>query len=327
VNGQRSESVALRVVFMGTPELARVVLQALLDGPHEVVGVVSQPDRPAGRGKRMVSPPVAALAKERGLPLIQPDSCRGRDFREAVAAWEPDVAVVAAFGHILGPKALAVPRLGCVNVHASLLPRWRGASPIQRAIEAGDAESGVCIMQMDPGMDTGPVYLERRLTLAPDETAETLHDRLAELGAEAINTALDALEAGTAVATPQPTDGVTHAPKIVKADGAIDWARPAIEIDRQVRAFHPWPGTRTTVEGVALKVLPPVAVRAAARDAAPGTVIAADSDGVEVACGEGSLVVGRLQLAGKKALDAAAFLAGHPLAPGIRLGAGASSEP
>ncbi|TNF29047.1 MAG: methionyl-tRNA formyltransferase [Deltaproteobacteria bacterium] len=311
---------------MGTPELAATVLQALLDGPHEVVGVVSQPDRPAGRGKHLVSPPVAALARERGIPLMQPEACKSAAFREDLAAWAPDVAVVAAFGHILGPKALAVPRLGCVNVHASLLPRWRGASPIQRAIEAGDAESGVSIMQMDPGMDTGPVLLERRLALTPDETADTLHDRLAALGAEAIGVALDALEAGTATATPQPELGVTHAPKITKADGVLDWARPAVVLDRQVRAFHPWPGTGTTLDGRVLKVLPPISPLEGGADAAPGTVLAVGPDGIDVACGEGSLRLTRLQLAGKKALDAAQFLAGHRLVPGMVLGADASTE-
>ena len=317
----------MRIVFMGTPELAAVVLQALLDGRHEVVGVVSQPDRPAGRGKHLVSPPVAALAREHGLPLIQPASCKGADFREAIAAWSPDVAVVAAFGHILGPKALAIPRLGCINVHASLLPRWRGASPIQRAIAAGDAETGVCIMQMDPGMDTGPVLLVRSLRIASDETAETLHDRLAGLGAEAIGTALDAVEQGTARAVPQPAEGVTYAPRITKADGAIDWTRPAVEIERQVRAFYPWPGTSTQWDGRDLKVLPPVAALAGTPGNAPGTVLEAGADGVDVACGVGVLRLGRLQVAGKKALDVAAFLAGHPLAPGIVLGARASSEP
>ncbi len=317
----------MRVVFMGTPELAAVVLQALLDGGHEVVGVVSQPDRPAGRGKRLVSPPVAALARERGLPLIQPASCKGADFREAIAAWSPDVAVVAAFGHILGPRALAVPRLGCINVHASLLPRWRGASPIQRAIAAGDAETGVCIMQMDPGMDTGPVLLVRRLTIAPDETAETLHDRLAALGAEAIGAALDAVERGTARALPQPTEGVTYAPRITKGDGAIDWTRPAVELERQVRAFHPWPGTATHWDGRALKVLPPVTALPETPGPAPGTVLAAGTDGVEVACGAGVLRLGRLQVAGKKPLDAAQFVAGHPISPGIVFGPQASSEP
>ena len=319
--------MALRVVFMGTPELAAEVLRALLAGPHTVVGVVSQPDRPAGRGRQLVSPPVAALAAEHGLPLAQPASVKTAGFREWVRALDPDVAVVAAFGHVLGARALAVPRLGSINVHASLLPRWRGASPIQRALEAGDPETGVSIMQMDPGLDTGPVILVRRLAIDPAETAETLHDRLATLGAEALHEALAALEAGTAVATPQPSDGACYAHVLDKAAADIDWTRSAVTLDRRIRAFHPWPGARTTWAGRDLKILPPVAPLPGAPEVPPGTVVAVGADGVDVACGDGILRVGLLQLAGKRPLDAAAFLAGHRLAPGMRLGGDASERP
>ncbi|MCA9513762.1 MAG: methionyl-tRNA formyltransferase [Myxococcales bacterium] len=315
----------LRVVFMGTPDLAAAVLRALLDGPHPVVGVVSQPDRPAGRGQRVVLGPVSALARERGLPLAQPSSVKTAEFRAWLAALEPDVAVVAAFGHILGPKLLDVPRLGCVNVHASALPRWRGASPIQAAIAAGDAATGVSIMQMDPGLDTGPVFVTRPVPIAADETAETLHDRLAEVGGEAVLAVLDELARGEAVAVPQPDEGATYAHLIRKDAGDLDFGASAVALDRQVRAYHPWPGTRTTLRGQPLKVLPPVtALATRPAGAAPGEIVTVGPDGVDVACGEGALRLRRLQLAGKKALDVADFLRGADLSPGMRLGGGLS---
>lgn len=315
---------------MGTPELAAASLEAVLASRHAVVGVVSQPDRPSGRGKRVVSPPVATLARAHGLPLIQPASVKTAAFRRWVADLAPDLGVVAAFGHVLGPRALAVPRLGCVNVHASLLPRWRGASPIQMAIAAGDAESGVCIMQMDEGLDTGDVLLTRRVAIGADETADALHDRLAALGAEAIVDALDALEVGALAPSPQPDDGVTYAPILGRADGELDWARPAAELARLVRALHPWPGTRARLRGDVVKVLPPVgaiavdgAVRASA-DATPGTILAVGPEGIDVACGVGAVRLGELQLAGKRPVTAAAFAAGQRLAPGMAFGSGVS---
>ena len=309
---------------MGTPELAAASLEALLASDHEVVCVVSQPDRRAGRGKRMVAPPVAQLATERGLPLLQPETIRTRAFRAWVEGFAPEVGVVAAFGHILGPKVLAIPPHGWLNVHASLLPRWRGASPIQAAVCAGDAESGVTIMQMDRGLDTGPMRLVRRLALADDETAATLHDRLAAVGGEAIVAALDLLAAGDLPSTPQPDEGSTYAPLLSKRDGDLDWTRPAEVLARRVRGLHPWPGTRTHHraagggEPTMLKVHPPVAVLPGV-DAAPGSVVSATPDGVDVACGEGLLRLQQLQAPGKRALPVGPFLAGYGLAAGDRL--------
>ncbi len=312
---------------MGTPELAAVQLRALLAGPHQVVAVVCRPDRRAGRGKRLVSPPVAALARAEGLPLLQPTSVKRASFRRWLREHRPDIGVVAAFGHILGPKVLATPPLGCVNVHASLLPRWRGASPIQMAIAAGDARSGVSIMQLDTGMDTGDVLHVASCPIGPEDTADVLHDRLAAIGAEALHVALAALEAGTATATPQPDEGVTFAPILNKADGRLDWREPAAALERRVRAFHPWPGTSTSLDGKILKVLPPIGVADQVGEAAPGHVVAASRHGIDVACGDGrALRLLRVQAAGKRAVDAAAFLAGRDLRPGMTLGAGASSQ-
>jgi len=316
----------LRVAFMGTPELAASVLRALCASRHPVVAVVSQPDRPAGRGRRSHTPPAAAFAKERGLPLLQPESVRTAGFRAWLAEHTPDIGVVAAFGHILGPRVLATPRLGCVNVHASLLPRWRGASPIQAAIDHGEAATGVSIMQMDEGLDTGPVYHMRAIPIGADETAAELHDRIAALGGEALVATLDAIAAGSARAVVQDDARATWAPLLSKGDGAIDWRAAAVAIARRVRAFWPWPGTFTDLGGATLKVLPPVEVLPHAHGAAPGTVLAATPDGVEVACGEGALRLRRLQLSGRGPLDVAEFLRGRSIAPGIRLGADASSQ-
>lgn len=312
---------------MGTPELAAASLEALLASRHEVVGVVSQPDRPAGRGKRLVSPPVAALARAEGLPLTQPTSVKTAAFRRWLAALAPDLGVVAAFGHVLGPRALAVPRLGCVNVHASLLPRWRGASPIQMAIAAGDAETGVCIMQMDPGLDTGDVLLTRRLAIGADETADALHDRLAATGAAAIVEALDGLETSALTPTPQPGEGATYAPILGRADGELDWSRPADELARLVRAFHPWPGTRARLRGQVVKILPPARAVGLERAAvaSPGAIVAVGPDGVDVACGVGAIRLGRLQLAGKRPVTAEAFASGQRLAAGMAFDSGAST--
>lgn len=321
--------MGLRVVFMGTPEFARASLEAILASAHEVVAVVSQPDRPKGRGQAMQPPPVALCATQRGLPLLQPASCKDVAFRDWVAAFAPDVAVVAAFGHILGPKALAIPRLGCINVHASVLPRWRGASPITAAIQAGDSTSGISIMQMDVGMDTGPVFCTQTIPIAPSDTGETLHDKLAALGGPLVVGVLDALEAGTARATPQPAEGVTHAAKLGKHDADLDWHRTAEALERQIRALHPWPGTRTwlaTEPGAALRlvrVLPEARVVAASERGAfergvPGTILAAGPGGLVVLCGDGqALALEVLQLEGRKPLPVTQLLQGFKLTPGM----------
>lgn len=317
--------MVLDIVFMGTPEFARASLDALLASGHRVLAVVSQPDRPAGRGQLAKSPPVAARAKELGLPLLQTEATNTVAFRRWVASFSPDLGVVAAFGHILGKKALAVPRLGCVNVHASLLPRWRGASPIQMAVLHGDHLAGISLMQMDEGMDTGPVYDTASLELAPDETGQSLHDRLAVLGGELLVKTLPAIAAG-ATPTPQPTDGVTLAPLIGKDDGDIDWSQDAVAIERRVRAFAPWPGTFTValdgpLDGKLLRILPGAeVVDPETENEAPGRVLEAKKGRFLVACGRGALRLQAVQLEGKKVLDAQSFLAGVPALEGMRWG-------
>jgi len=233
----------LDIVFMGTPDFARASLEAVLASRHRVLAVVSQPDRPKGRGQALAKPPVAELALAHGLPVLQPDRVGTREFRDWVKGFAPDLGVVAAFGHLLGPRALAAPRLGCINVHASLLPRWRGASPITMAILHGDAEAGVSIMRMDVGMDTGAVFAMRGIPVAASDTGETLHDKLAALGGALLVETLDRIAEGSAHETPQPEHGVTLAPLLTKEDAAMDWTLPAAAIERKIRAFHPWPGT------------------------------------------------------------------------------------
>jgi len=321
--------MGLSIVFMGTPDFARASLAALLASRHRVVAVVSQPDRRQGRGQQVKSPPVAELAKEHGLPLLQVESAGTAEFRKWIKGFEPDLAVVAAFGHILGPKALATPRLGCVNVHASLLPRWRGASPIAMAVLAGDAEAGVAIMQMDVGMDTGAVFVMRGLPVLATDTGESLHDKLATLGGALLIETLDQIEDGLVQSTPQPEDGVTFAPLLGKDDGALDWSEPAVALERRIRAFHPWPGTFGRLDGKTLRILPGATVETRdvsdARDAsssegasAPGTILEARKGRLVVACGEGALALGTVQLEGKKALPVQSFLAGMPELMGMR---------
>jgi methionyl-tRNA formyltransferase len=312
--------MGLSIVFMGTPDFARSSLEALLASSHRVVAVVSQPDRRQGRGQQVKSPPVAELAKERGLPLLQVESAGTAEFRKWVKSFEPDLAVVAAFGHILGPKALSTPRLGCVNVHASLLPRWRGASPIAMAVLAGDAEAGVAIMQMDVGMDTGGVFAMRGLPVENTDTGESLHDKLATQGGALLVETLDRIENGEAQATPQTDEGVTFAPLLGKDDGALDWNEPAVNLERRIRAFHPWPGTFARLDGKTWRIMPGATVEVAASGVktAPGTIIEARKARLVVACGEGALALGTVQLEGKKALPVQSFLAGMPELLGMR---------
>lgn len=312
--------MGLDIVFMGTPDFARVSLARLLASPHRVRAVVSQPDRKKGRGQQLQSPPVAELAREVGLPLLQPESTSSQAFRRWVASFLPDIAVVAAFGHILGPRALAVPRLGCVNVHASLLPRWRGASPIAMALLHGDAEAGVSIMQMDAGMDTGAVFAMRGLTVAADDTCASLTDRLAVLGADLLVETLDRIERGEAQASPQPDEGVTLAPLFGKDDGEIRWDEPAIAIERRVRALYPWPGAWTRLGGKVFRILPGASVvDADGPPGQPGRILEARRQSLVVACGRGALRLGEVQLEGKKVMPAGAFLSGMPELAGIVL--------
>jgi methionyl-tRNA formyltransferase len=306
----------MRVIFAGTPEFAATALQAVLAAGHDVPLVLTQPDRPAGRGMAMQASAVKQLALKQGLPLYQPSSLKSGELRQPILEAKPDLMVVAAYGLILPQAALDIPRLGCVNIHASLLPRWRGAAPIQRAILAGDNETGVTIMRMEAGLDTGPMLLRESLAIAEGDTAATLHDKLAELGARLIVEALPRLERGELAGEIQPSDGVCYAPKLEKAEAALDWRRPAVELDRAVRAFNPFPGAFGQVDGQVIKVWRAERVSG---QGVPGIVLAAGADGIVVACGEGALCLTELQKSGGKRLAAADFLHGFPLKPGQRL--------
>ncbi|WP_092787603.1 methionyl-tRNA formyltransferase [Rhodospira trueperi] len=306
----------MRVVFMGTPDFAVPALRAVADA-HEVVCVYTQPPRPAGRGKKERPSPVHQAAEALGVPVRHPATLKDPADREAFAALGADVAVVAAYGLILPRPVLDAPRLGCVNIHASLLPRWRGAAPIQRAIMAGDAETGLTIMRMEAGLDTGPMLLSVKTPIGPDTTAGTLHDTLAAMGAPLILEALDGLAAGVLTAVPQPVDGVTYAAKIDKGESRIDWTRPAPDLDRHVRGLSPVPGAFFEHDGERVRVLAATPEDGRA-ETAPGTVL---DDAPRVACADGTaLRLDRLQRAGKGPVDGAAFLRGRPLPPGTVLG-------
>ncbi|MDH3286186.1 MAG: methionyl-tRNA formyltransferase [Betaproteobacteria bacterium] len=304
----------MKIVFAGTPVFAAVALKALLDSGHEVTLVLTQPDRPAGRGLKPQAPAVKRLAEQRGLKVVQPSSLNSADVVRAVASASPDVIVVAAYGLILPETLLNLPPLGCLNIHASLLPRWRGAAPIQRALLAGDAVTGITIMQMDAGLDTGPIVLQESVPIAGDATAGVLHDELAALGACLIVRALTERPAPR----PQDTARATYAARIGKGESEIDWRRPAGELERQVRAFNPSPGAYTQLGPAALKIW---GARVEPQiSGAPGTVCAVAADSVVVACGNGALRITELQRAGGKRLSAEAFLAGFNLEPGMCLG-------
>jgi methionyl-tRNA formyltransferase len=320
----------MRIVFAGTPEFARVALAALHAHGFEIPLVLTQPDRPAGRGMKLQASPVKQFALEHGWPVAQPRSLRldgkypddAAAAREALLAARPDAMVVAAYGLILSQWVLDLPRLGCLNIHASLLPRWRGAAPIHRAIEAGDEKTGVTIMQMDAGLDTGDMLVEESLAIGEDSTAR-LHDRLAEQGGRLIVAALRQAEAGQLQPRPQPTEGITYAHKIEKAEAPIDWTLPAAAIVRRLRAFDPFPGATTQLGGETLKcwaghVLPDMLPGGTGLP--PGTVLAADAAGLAVATGEGVLLLTELQRAGGKRLPAAAVLAGFAIQRGQVLG-------
>ena len=300
----------MKIVFAGTPDFAALSLNALLAAGHDIALVLTQPDRPSGRGMVLRSSPVKIAAEASGIDVFQPLTLKDPAMQERVRAVQADAMIVAAYGLILPQAVLDMPRFGCINIHASLLPRWRGAAPIQRAIEAGDTESGVCIMQMEAGLDTGPVLLSGRVQITADETAGTLHDKLADLGARLIVETLAKLPID---AVAQPQIGVTYAAKIEKAEAQIDWRRPAREIERQIRAFNPFPGAAGTLDGAAIKVWRSELVAAAAP---PGTVVSVERSGIVVACGDGGLCLTELQKAGGKRLPVAQFLAGNPIAPG-----------
>ncbi|MEK8032375.1 methionyl-tRNA formyltransferase [Ideonella sp. DXS29W] len=316
----------MRVAFAGTPEFAAAALAAIHAAGHHVSLVLTQPDRPAGRGMKLTPSPVKQLALQIGAPVAQPQGLKldgkysddAQAAREALLQAAPDVMVVAAYGLILPQWVLTLPRLGCLNIHGSLLPRWRGAAPIHRAIEAGDAETGITIMQMDEGLDTGDMLLIEREPVRPDDTTGALHDRLAALGARLVVQALADASAGRLVATQQPEQGVTYAHKIVKSEAAIDWTQPADAIERRVRAFDPFPGATFECGGETVKlwqarVRPDV-------QGPPGRVLQADGAHLVVACGEGALELLQLQRPGGKRMAAQSFLQGRPGLAGLDLG-------
>jgi methionyl-tRNA formyltransferase len=306
----------MRLIFAGTPEFAARALAALVGAGHDVALVLTQPDRRAGRGLRLVPSAVKALARERGLALYQPASLKDEETHARLRALGADAMVVAAYGLILPEPVLAIPRFGAINIHASLLPRWRGAAPIQRAILAGDARTGISVMQMDQGLDTGPVLAAESMPIAADDTSASLHDKLAELGARLIVAVLAQIERAQLRPQPQPAAGASYATKITKAEAEIDWSEAAPVIERKVRAFNPLPGATAIIKGAGLKIW---RARVSAAEGAPGTILEAGAKGIVVACGNGSLCVLELQRAGGKKLAAAQFLAGFPLAAGERL--------
>jgi methionyl-tRNA formyltransferase len=324
----------MRIIFAGTPEFARTALQALHDAGFAIPLVLTQPDRPAGRGMKLQASPVKQFALEHGLPVAQPRSLRldgkypedAGAARDAIVAAQADAMVVAAYGLILPQWVLDAPRLGCLNIHASLLPRWRGAAPIHRAIEAGDSDTGVTIMQMDAGLDTGGMLLRESIAIAGDDTTGSLHDKLAVLGAGLCVQALRAAEGGALQAVPQPEQGVTYAHKIDKAQAAVDWSLPAAVIERKVRAFNPAPGATAMFKGEALKLWR-CEIDSALRntDAGYGTILYADKAGVGVACGQGVLRLTELQRPGGRRLPVADLLRGFEMAPGMAFGSPAAA--
>ena len=301
----------MRLVFMGTPDFSVPVLDALIAAGHDIAAVYCQPPRPAGRGKKETPTPVHQRAAALGLPVRHPTSLKGAEAQADFAALNADVAVVVAYGLILPQAVLDAPKHGCLNIHASLLPRWRGAAPIHRAIMAGDAETGICIMQMEAGLDTGPVLLREATLIGETETTGQLHDRLSQMGARLIVTALEQLNDLTPA--PQPAEGVTYAAKIDKSEAAVDWTRPAVDVDRQIRALSPFPGAWIDHDGQRIKLL---ASRLATGEGSPGTVL---DDALTVACGTGAVQLLRLQRAGRGAQDTTEFLRGSPLPKGTVL--------
>lgn len=309
----------MRLIFAGTPEFAAQALDAILASGHQVVLVLTQPDRPSGRGMALRASPVKIRAQASGIEVFQPQTLKDPSAHERLRAVGADAMIVAAYGLILPQSVLDLPRFGCINIHASLLPRWRGAAPIQRAILAGDGESGVCIMQMEAGLDTGPVLLSASLLINADDTAATLHDKLAGLGARLV---VDALEQVPMSADPQAEIGATYAAKIDKAEALLDWRLPAAQLARQVRAFNPFPGATASLDGQTIKIWCAEAETAATPGAVsgtmPGTVLSADRHGIVVASGDGLLRLTELQKSGGKRLPVASFLAGATLQAGTR---------
>lgn len=309
----------LRLVFMGTPEFAVPALQALLESEDTVVGVVCQPDKPAGRRLDLHAPPVKDCARAHAVSVFQPQNIRTPEALEHLSGWRPDLIVVAAYGKILPKTILDLPAFGCINIHASLLPKYRGAAPMQWAIARGETHSGVTIMQVSQELDAGDILLQKPVALKPDETGGSLHDTLAALGAQALVEAMALFKQGKLVATPQDKAAVTYAPLLKKEDGEIDWTHSAAGIERRIRAFHPWPSSYTWLGNKRLKILA-ACLSTIEASAAPGTIISRQDKALTVATGQGSLTLDRVQLEGKKAMPIAAFLVGHDLKLGDRLG-------
>lgn len=314
-------SAPLRIVFAGTPDFAAASLAALLETEHQVVAVYTQPDRPAGRGRKLSASPVKRLAQAHHLPVCQPTSLRDEAAQQALAELEPDLMVVVAYGLLLPQAVLDIPRLGCINVHASLLPRWRGAAPIHRALLAGDTETGITIMQMEAGLDTGPMLSIARCPIAADETSGALHDRLAALGAETLVATLAPLAQGALEPQPQDDAQATYAHKLEKKEGAIDWTQPAEALARQIRGLNPWPVAYTEFQGQTLRIWQ-ATWEAGASTHAPGTILEQRRDALVVATGSGLLCLTQLQLPGGKPMSVTALLNAHRdrFAPGCKLG-------
>ena len=302
----------MKLIFAGTPEFAAVALRAIINAGHEVGLVLTQPDRPSGRGMKLRYSAVKEVALAAGIEVFQPQTLREHDAQERLRSFAADAMIVAAYGLILPQAVLDMPRWGCLNIHASLLPRWRGAAPIHRAILAGDGTTGVCIMQMEAGLDTGPVLLAESLPIVSDDTTGALHDKLAELGAQMIVKALHQLPLKP---NPQPGTDACYAVKIEKSEAALDWRLPAAQLDRQIRAFNPFPGAFADLDGFAIKIWRADQMTICGT---PGQIVSIDTDGIVVACGEGSLRLTELQKPGGKRLPVAQFLAGNPIAEGSR---------
>ncbi|MDR0588247.1 MAG: methionyl-tRNA formyltransferase [Burkholderiales bacterium] len=312
---------SLRIGFAGTPSFAATILTALIEAGFTPRVVMTQPDRPQGRGLKLTASPVKEVARARDIPVLQPASLRTGDAKNAISALKLDILIVAAYGLVLPADVLTTPKYGCVNVHASLLPRWRGAAPIHRAILAGDVETGVTLMQMDEGLDTGAIIRRKIVPIAPDETTGTLHDKLARAGAQLAVVGLRVLDKTRVLASvPQPTTDVTYANKIGREDTIIDWTKPADDIERAIRAFHPFPGAYTMIDGAMLKIWQAQADMNAPTQAAAGTVVAAQNDTFLIACGKGALSLREIQQAGAKRMSISAFLAGKKIAVGTLCG-------
>lgn len=307
----------LRIVFMGTPDFACPTLTRLIERGEDVIAVVTQPDRPKGRGQKLVPPPVKVIAEEHGIPVLQPLKVRAPEVVAHIRELNPDLIVVVAFGQILPQSLLDIPRHGCINIHASLLPRYRGAAPLNWCLINGETETGITTMMMDAGLDTGDMLVKRSIPIGPDEDAQSLHDRLSLLGADTIDETLDRLMAGTLTREKQHDSLTCYAPMLKKEDGLIDWTREPQQIKNLVRGFTPWPGAYTSLDNKTLKLYK---VSVAEEGGTPGEVIAAGRDGILVACDSGSIRIEELQLEGRKRLSAAEFLAGYRLEPGSRLG-------